>query len=473
MKNKRAKKIRNLVFICVLSAILLTVSTYAWFIGMQTVRVNPFDVEIAATDGLALSVDGVTFSDTVTINGEKESVDAVKAAYATNTNSWTKLKPVSTIGTMDFETNGSRMILFEKSSLTAQTGGYRLLSEQLVNNGEKEAEGYVAFDLFVKNLSGEKYYAGNNEANEEAIYLTYDSAVTVGTSGFANTGIENSVRVAFAQIGRAKADKDSSVFQALSCDGADNTDESQPTGICRKATIWEPNDTKHVANAISWYNKSCAKRAGEDESCTALTDGTATTTYAVAKAITENSADDDRDYEVDIYDGHNGYQQSITDGYLNAVDTFTETERGIAGNADTPTGEKRNVFMTLAPNSVTKVRVYVYIEGQDLDNYDFAQLGKAIKVNFGFTKERFTTDDYTDETVTVIPGAENTKRVGYTATSTVSAISDTGVVYDATSKAFYYHEDDEVTTFTFKDGETQKTATYASATGWTITPAAE
>ena len=126
MKNKRAKKIRNLVFICVLSAILLTVSTYAWFIGMQTVRVNPFDVEIAATDGLALSVDGVTFSDTVTINGEKESVDAVKAAYATNTNSWTKLKPVSTIGTMDFETNGSRMILFEKSSLTAQTGGYRL-----------------------------------------------------------------------------------------------------------------------------------------------------------------------------------------------------------------------------------------------------------------------------------------------------------------------------------------------------------
>ena len=468
MKNKRAKKIRNLVFICVLSAILLTVSTYAWFIGMQTVRVNPFDVEIAATDGLALSVDGVTFSDTVTINGEKESVDAVKAAYATNTNSWTKLKPVSTIGTMDFETNGSRMILFEKSSLTAQTGGYRLLSEQLVNNGEKEAEGYVAFDLFVKNLSGEKYYARNNEANEEAIYLTYDSAVTVGTSGFANTGIENSVRVAFAQIGRAKADKDASVFQALSCDGADNTDESKSTGICRKATIWEPNDTKHVANAISWYNKSCATRAGEGSSCTALTDGTATTTYAVAKAITENSADDDRDYEVDIYDGHNGYQQSITDGYLNAVDTFTETERGIAGNADTPTGEKRNVFMTLAPNSVTKVRVYVYIEGQDLDNYDFAQLGKAIKVNFGFTKERFTTDDYTDETVSVIPGAENTKRIGYTATGVVSEISDTGVVYDAASKAFYYHENDDVTTFTFKDGETQKTATFATQTGWTV-----
>ena len=218
-----------------------------------------FDVEIAATDGLALSVDGVTFSDTVTINGEKESVDAVKAAYATNTNSWTKLKPVSTIGTMDFEKNGSRMILFEKSSLTAQTGGYRLLSEQLVNNGEQEANGYVVFDLFVKNLSGEKYYPTNNEANEEAIYLTYDSAVTVGTSGKADTGIENSVRVAFAQIGRAKSDAASAVFQGITCE---DDSENAITGICRNATIWEPNDTKHIANAISWYNSSCAVRAG-------------------------------------------------------------------------------------------------------------------------------------------------------------------------------------------------------------------
>ena len=49
--------------------------------------------------------------------------------------------------------------------------------------------------------------------------------------------------------------------------------------------------------------------------------------------------------------------------------------------------------MTLAPNSVTKVRVYVYIEGQDVDNYDFASLGKQISVNFGFTKERFTAED--------------------------------------------------------------------------------
>ena len=35
----------------------------------------------------------------------------------------------------------------------------------------------------------------------------------------------------------------------------------------------------------------------------------------------------------------------------------------------------------------------IYIEGQDVDNYDFASLGKQISVKFGFTKERFYGED--------------------------------------------------------------------------------
>ena len=64
------------------------------------------------------------------------------------------------------------------------------------------------------------------------------------------------------------------------------------------------------------------------------------------------------------------------------MDYFTDTEKML-------TGVNRPTFMTLAPNSITKVRVYIWIEGQDIDNYDFASLGKQISVNFGFTKERF------------------------------------------------------------------------------------
>ena len=68
-------------------------------------------------------------------------------------------------------------------------------------------------------------------------------------------------------------------------------------------------------------------------------------------------------------------------------------------------GVKRPTFMTLAPNSVTKVRVYIYIEGQDVDNYDFASLGKQISVAFGFTKERFFDEDvkYSDKDTATLP----------------------------------------------------------------------
>ena len=44
-KIKRSKKIRNTVVVCSLFAILLSASTYAWFIGMKTVSVDKFDID--------------------------------------------------------------------------------------------------------------------------------------------------------------------------------------------------------------------------------------------------------------------------------------------------------------------------------------------------------------------------------------------------------------------------------------------
>ena len=495
--SKKAKKLRKLILVCVLSAILLTVSTYAWFIGLQTVTVKPFEINIATTDGLALSLDGLEWSTDLDVTTANQ--------YDGHTNQWlteTKddtdeplskgLIPVSSVG--DVDVKSSRMKLYEKGSLTAKDGGYRLLTSQVKNctdeDGEvyaTEADGYVAFDLFIRNMSGEAYYSDNNVLNEEAIYLTYDSDVTVGTSGVENTGIENSVRVAFAQIGRVQnkqyTEADVSKVTGITC----TDDEANGvTGICRLAQIWEPNDTDHIDNAISFYNTSCTERTGsatgftyaakaEDSGlCGEIESGKAYPTYAISRAI-------EIDDYVDVYDGASfnkystntvepaNYEAYLTakaaedydpaDHKLVAVDTFTETERGIAANTDTPVGAKRNVFMTLAPNSITKVRVYVYIEGQDVDNYDFAQLGKSIQVNFGFTKERYTTDDYTDEPVTIIPGAENTKIVEYTATGDITEV--TNAVWTTNDEGKTYFTTLKVNNaFEFKDGNKKMKATY-------------
>ena len=403
--QKQEKRVKKLILTTGLFAVLLVASTYAWFIGMQSVSVTAFDVKIAAIDGLALSLDGKTFGENVIIN---------KTNYATvntsnNQNVWGDLIPMSSVGVIN--TTTSKLELYEKGSLTATHGGYRILASQVEQTASKEGEGYVAFDLFIKNLSGEEYYATNNPENEEAIYLTTDSAVTVASAGanastgdeagVGGTGIENSVRVAFAQIARVEGTTtDQETITGMNC----NSTDSKITKICnqRTAQIWEPNDTAHVQNAINWYTTSCVKRvSGGDDvteessysgTCGEFKNGTAYPTYAIAAVI------DDENTNVDIYDGaaYNSYTGSSA--FLKSFDYFTDTEKNLHGMA-------RPTFFTLAPNSITKVRVYVWIEGQDVDNYDFAQLGSAISVNFGFTKERFTDKDvnYSDAGTATLP----------------------------------------------------------------------
>ena len=419
--KKHNKKLKRLLIICLLCAIILTVSTYAWFIGMKTVNVSSFDVEIATTEGLFLSMDGQNWS---------YQLDAKNATpYAKNTNVWADeqgnegLIPMSSVGDMD--PTSSTMKLYEKASLTATKGGYRLLASRIhnfdnqdANNNYIEGKGYVAFDLFIKNLSGTEYYETNQPLNEEAIYLTTNSAVTVAQDGEQNTGIENSVRVAFTQIGRIKADSEViDDITSMTCAGDNN---KKVTGICRNAQIWEPNDKAHVQNAINWYETSCLTRksgtdgatisntsayntTGDNTTCGAVANGNAYDTYAVTRAI---GVDDN----VDVYDGtaYNTYAANISDytTYSAAIAGKTGAELTTAQNGfklvnypyftDTMknlTGMARPTFMTLAPNSITKVRVYIYLEGQDIDNYDFASLGKKISINFGFTKERFTETD--------------------------------------------------------------------------------
>ena len=63
---------------------------------------------------------------------------------------------------------------------------------------------------------------------------------------------------------------------------------------------------------------------------------------------------------------------------------FTDTMKNLEGN-------DRPQFITLAPNSVTKVRIYVYLEGQDVDCINYASHGGGIELDFGLCKGEDTT----------------------------------------------------------------------------------
>jgi hypothetical protein len=389
-----------MMVVCALTAVIISVSTYAWFIGMRTVNVSSFDIEVAGTDSLLLSLDGSSWDTTVSITPA-----TLNTVYTGNTNNFggRGLLPMSSIGDMD--ANASRMKLYEKASLTASPGGYRLMASRVNNYNfgtpgnratlDPERDGYVVFDLFVHNFSGTQYLTNLEPKDEEAIYLTTNSKVSVALDGGVDgAGIENSVRVAFAQIGRVAGTMTNvSTITGITCEpDADGKPSviGDVTGICRTAQIWEPNDKLHVANAISWYNTSCVARKALPDgayvtdknsfagSCGTITNGTAYPTYAVGTAIASGD-------EVDVYDGFE-YNTYTSTAELVKYPFFTDTMKDKRST-------ERPLFMTFAPNSITKVRVYIYIEGQDVDNYDFAQIGKSISIKFGFTKERYTEDD--------------------------------------------------------------------------------
>ena len=456
--KKQENKVKKLIVACGICAIILTVSTYAWFIGMKTVNVSAFEVNIASIDGLSLSLNGVDWYDEVTIN-EANHLDP-DTVGAGSTNIWGELIPMSSIGKINDDS--SRLILYEKGSLTATPGGYRIMASEVNNDGTLEAKGYVAFDLFIKNQSGNAYYPEFNKLNEEAIYLTPESEVAVADTGAKadKSGIENSVRVAFAQIGRVVATTettDGSEIRSISC--KDVYDDTGVTSICSKrdAQIWEPNDTKHVDNAISWYTTSCRPRTGTDVTlsgsfdlggtCGTVKDGGYSQTYAIGREI-------DYTDNVDVYDGapYNGYTQSITNGSLVAFDYFTDTEKNLPGT-------DRPEFMSLAPNSITKVRIYVYIEGQDVDNYDFASLGKKISVAFGFTKQRFYGEDIDYEGPQLPEDVIKYQSVSYPAGNGKTIVSaDSRVTFDDETDTFTVPR--WFTKFTFTEDGQPKVAKY-------------
>lgn len=430
-KSRYSSRVRNLIVICALTAIIIAVSTYAWFVGMQTVNVTNFDVEIEATDSLLLSLDGERWTPELTIS----DTTLEQMSYKGHSNNWSKLIPMSTIGAMDV--NASRMILFEKSSMTATKGGYRIMASRVENyliyaedpDGDgplkagdllPEKDGYVVFDLFIRNFSGRQYIEELNYLDEEAIYLTTDSSVTVAETGVANTGLENSVRVAFTQIGRVNGTiTDAAKITGITCNSDKNQSNPQPvvgavdgvTGICREARIWEPNDIDHVAAAISWYTKSCRIRKEKAEggaditlstaytasACTTIEDKNPYPTYVVNSEI--KSSDN-----VDVYDGDkfNTYTSSTKLTKMEKGDTDGNKYKGyFTDSMKILEGTDRPTFMYLAPNSVTKVRIYIYIEGQDVDNYDFSSIGKRIAIKFGFTKQRLIESDIDYEGPTI------------------------------------------------------------------------
>jgi hypothetical protein len=150
--------------------------------------------------------------------------------------------------------------------------------------------------------------------------------------------------------------------------------------------IWEPNSNDHVDyivksnNTITWpegqaYGNLVDKKYK-------FTETTQMQTYALKKEAVGQEIDD-------IYDWSGTNTATLQKQTVLQTTKFSETDytpkEGVQYLLST-TDTSGTTKFTIAPNSIVRMRVYVWLEGQDVDCINYASHGGGITINLGLVK---------------------------------------------------------------------------------------
>lgn len=307
MSKKKQKKneLKSAILVLLLIAILLIASTYAWFTANTNVEVSTLNVNVGAANGLQISADGTNWKTVLT--NEDIDPENVTATYAGNKNQIpTIMEPVSTVGEMNAD---GTMKMFSGRVTSSNTGELQLVSEALKDaKGKGDTAGkYITFDVFLK------------VDEDSMLSLTKDSNTRVKT-GDTSKGLENATRTAFCVLGNTTAGAGLDTIQALNTNATSH--------------IWEPNYDSHtaagVANAKDNYGITTVAPTATD----------AVEYYGIKSAI---------ETAVPLASKDATYFTKVTPEYK----TKTTVENDV------------ELFQLKA--GITKVRIYMWVEGQDVD----------------------------------------------------------------------------------------------------------
>lgn len=328
--SKRKTNVKSSIMVLLLIAILLIASTYAWFTSNRTVTISSIDVNVAAQSGIQISVDGINWKTVIS----NDDITGASATYAAAVNAIpASMTPVSTVG----DVSGDRMGMYYGIVLSNDTTGqYELHTADAAENDATSGK-YIVFDVFLK------------VDQDEKLYLTDSSDVTAIDT---DKGLKNASRVAFCTLGHAGLDATPETIQALTA-GTD-------------VLIWEPNYDVHtqagVNAASSIYGQSTTLTAAEKLSY-----------YGVKAVIPEASP-------VLLNDHSEDYFTQITDTLGTKAGRLAKIAESTEGNPKTMGTQE---LMDLSAG-ITKFRIYMWIEGQDVDCENTAS-GSDIRFDLGFT----------------------------------------------------------------------------------------
>ena len=316
--NYHKRKRRFLFIWFFFLTIFLSTITYAWFTSNRLVDLQFFDIHVETDGGLEISANAIDWKSELT-------VEDLKNAYKTYPSSVNQvpgeMKPMSSGGGID--ANGFLTMFYGQ----ADYGGnskyylttYRKIEEKTTdesNNGD-----FIAFDVFIKTTAA------------KTIYLSSNSIVKPKEGD--GVGIENSARIAFIKEGHTSSDANITTAQTLKTTSDDNV------------IIWEPNYDVHTEHGVTNARK----------------------TYGIETTTT--------DAEIIPYDGVVGTVTSsamieLSDANAtNYPNLFSSVDIDIYTKCNNATN--RELFDIEA--GITKFRVYMWLEGQDVDSENQASHG--------------------------------------------------------------------------------------------------
>ena len=321
-ENKKRKRLLLLAISLIITFAFLTTTTFAWFTANQTVTISPIQVNVEAQGGIQLSADGTNWRSVV-------SATDIMAVHATTYTSSinqipTVLEAVSSATIMDASGLMEMYYGTVSTGTVAPNEGLYILSAAKDTEVEGTTGRFVAFDLFFRSDT------------TVPLYLTVNSGVT--TPDVIDTGIRNAARVAFVILGNTPIGSAIGTIQGLN------------SGVASPVYLWEPNYDRHtapgIANAFDTYGLT-------------ITDLFATPVpYSGVKAefdTTDNMlvSDSDATTYPTLFD-------DMTPDYT-TIDGFSANEAIFTVNS-----------------GITKIRLYMWVEGQDVDCENSASGANAI-----------------------------------------------------------------------------------------------
>ncbi|MBQ2835835.1 MAG: hypothetical protein IJE68_03275 [Clostridia bacterium] len=448
-KNQRnpRKRLNSLILLVAFTAVMLIVSTYAWFSAQKTVTVGNLEGKVNVAEGIEISLDAVNwsqeidFSDYHVTDGDVGEYTGLVKTYGDNNHNIlpTELIPVSTTGTQTIDTatlaaagdaretanDGHEIEFFNGQNYESiKLKEIIAVDPQESSSAQTDFAGYYAIDLFLRN-SSKLDDPDDQGVEKETLQLNTNSNLQLVSGGSATTGLQNTVRVALAlyepdtstggSVAVTETDQDK-ILTALTGAAAEISD----------VAIWEPNADQHVTEILTNNNKITWSDADADLYLTTTVEdktgsdrldltsgagkkvqaGEMTPTYALLKAAVGTTIDNIYDWsgtnssklkkQIALqtkYSATAGNYTTVDGGVRNLISSKTSTgadvyEYGTA-TAVTSTGVEAETGaqeFQIYKNQISRVRMYVWLEGQDIDCTNYASHGAGIHLDLGLVK---------------------------------------------------------------------------------------